>query len=115
MSDHYENPAPATPATDAWINSHEWTADRPEVVVRFPQWVPEAHVDVIERGCLQPPILRDPDRPMATLHLGSVRFVATLDELERYIDAAREAVAIARWRANELARQMADDNQETQQ
>jgi hypothetical protein len=95
-------PEPDVPALTAWHKAHPFghSTDRPDVRLWMPHEAPYAILQTVDLGCQRSPILRDPAKPMVSLTLGGVAFAGYLDEIENYIDAARDAVRLARWQAD---------------
>lgn len=103
-------PEPDVPALNAWHEAHPYRsgADSPDVRLWMPHEAPYAILQTIDLGCQREPILRDPTRPMVSLKLGgSVNIGGYLDEIERYVEAARDSLRLARWQADTIAARMA--------
>lgn len=110
---------PATPALDAWHESHPYglSNDRPRTSLWFPQDAPYVNLDTVNRGTYHDPKERladpDPGRVTCRVHLGStIDIGGYLSDMEAYFAAALDAIRIARWQADTIAHEMAEEAKE---
>lgn len=102
---------PDTPGLDAWVARHpiDEPRDHAQVHLRHPSDTPGVYIDAVNRGTFHDPDERlpagtTPDTVMAHLHAGSALSIsAPLAELEVYVAALGDCLAIARWQATQLA------------
>lgn len=97
------DPEPDIAALLAWGERPDASStDRPRVDVWMPRSTPWANLQTLTRGSGQDrrEVLTGP--PMVNLHLGGMSIGGYLDEMEQYIDAARDALKLARHYATEL-------------
>ena len=93
---------PETPRLIAWYGrSNAGGTDRPHISIWWPQEPPTARLQTIGHGCDRPDTL--PNGPlMAHVRIGGIDFGGQLDDLEWLLDAAREAITVVRWQAEQM-------------
>lgn len=104
---------PDTPALNAWYETHPGRRSGESTRVRlwFPHVAPHVTVHTIDRGCQQSPVLEDPAKPTVDVHLGStISIGGYLHEIEAYFAAVTDALRVARWQADTLAAQQAQED-----
>ena len=94
-------------AMDRWYEGHKEGHDRPYTTIWMPTETPHAWLDTIERGPGRLPRPHNP--PTAHFRLAGITFGGYLDELELYLDAAREAMAAVRRDYEELLAEAHND------
>lgn len=95
---------PPIPALQAWGERADATdSDRVRVDCWMPRSAPWANLQTVTRGTgadrhesLSNPL------PLVNLHLAGVSIGGYLDDMEQYIDAARDALRMARYYADQL-------------
>lgn len=95
---------PAIPALNAWADRPDATdTDRVRVDSWMPRSTPWANLQTVTHGTGSDryEVLNGP-HPLVNLHLAGVTIGGYLDDLEQYIDAARDALRMARHYATEL-------------
>lgn len=89
----------------AWYERRDRSSrgDHPNVSVWWPGDPPTARLQTRGHGCNMPDTL--PEGPLvAYFKIGGVEFGGYLDDMEWLLDAAREAVALVRWQAENMSR-----------
>lgn len=102
---------PELPALEAWHDNHRGN-DRPRTSLWFPEEAPYVLLDTVNVGGFHDPVERlpDPDKPTAHVHLGSkIDIGGYLHEMEAYFAAVMDALRYARWQADMLAADQAED------
>jgi hypothetical protein len=93
------------PALEAWHEAHPYgqSYDTPHTRLWFPHEAPYASLHTVNTGTFH-------GKPMVDLHLGSkIQVGGYLDEIEAYIDAARDALRIARAQADGIAARASEE------
>lgn len=109
--DDEEDTGPDCPALEAWHQAHPYgqSNDRPRTSLWFPAEAPYAILDTVNRGTCHEPQERlpDPERPTCRVHLGTtIDIGGYLSDMEAYFAAVLDAIRLARWQADTIAREM---------
>lgn len=104
---------PPTPALDAWYAAHPYPhKDTTRIRLVHPEQMPNARPDAVWTGNPQTgrrDHLINPERPIVNVQLGPVEIIGFGDELEQYFAAALEMARYARWQADRINEENADD------